>query len=185
MINTKGLLVQHWGRRLLPLLTILLLSSCAAVGKYSPDPALADGVVDGIDIKTQLRLTNAQPSTQEHNLGFRGIIINYHTFTQSLVDAVKMEYQRNKVSVNDSAEKELKIKVTQVTMGHGGFNFRAYIYAEVEFGDNTVEKFQATDASYGSPLMVNHFPTKPLDSAFKYLVGKIIYSTKIKDYLNN
>jgi len=184
LISTKCVISYKSILRLLPLIVVVFLVSCAAVGKYTPEPSLAEGAVEKVTITNPIKITNSQPSTEEHPLGFRGIIVNYNTFTQSLVDALKMEYKRNKGTVSDSAEKELKVKITNVDMERGTLNFRAYVHAEVTYGDGKTEKFEATDASYGSPLMVNHFPTKPLESTFRQLVIQIIQNQNIQNYIN-
>ena len=168
---------------LLLILTVFL-ASCAAVGNYNPDPKIAIGLVEGINVTNAIKINNLQPSSKEHLLNFRGIIVNYKTFTQALVTALEMEYKRNNVIVNDSTERELKVAVTKIEMSQGGMGFRAYIFAEVKFGNKSIEKFDVTRASYGSPLMINHFPTKPLDAAFKELVTEIINNKNIQDYIN-
>lgn len=162
----------------------VLLSSCAAVGKYNPDPKIATGLVKGINVTNAVKITNSQPSSEDHLLEFRGIVVNYNAFTQSLVEALKMEYERNNVIVSDSTERELQVAVTKIEMYMGTANFRTNIFAEVKYGNGSKEKFDVTRASYGSPLMVNHFPTKPLNTAFKDLVADIINNKNIQNYIN-
>lgn len=161
----------------------VFLSSCAAVGKYNPDPKIATGSVKGINVTNSVKISNFQPSSEEHPLNFRGIIVNYNAFTQSLVEALRVEYERNNVIVTDSTDRELQVMVTKIGMDQA-FNFRAYIFAEVKYGDGSVEFFDITRASYASPFMVNNFPTKPLNAAFKDLVVEIINNKNIQDYIN-
>lgn len=160
----------------------VFLSSCAAVGKYNPDPKIATGSVKEINVTNSVKISNFQPSSEEHTLNFRGIIVDYNAFTQSVVEALRMEYERNNVIVSDSSEKELQVMVTQIGMDLA-FNFRACIFAEVQYGNGSVEFFDITRASYGSPFMVNNFPTKPLNAAFKDLVVEIINNKNIQDYI--
>lgn len=160
------------------------LSSCAPVGKYNPDPIIATGLAKGINVTNAVKIINSQSSTKEHSLDFRGIIVNYNEFTQSLVEALKIEYERNNVIISDSTERELQVAVTKIEMYRGSMTFRANIFAEVKYGNRAIEKLDVTRASYGSPLMVNHFPTKPLNAAFKELVKKIIINKNIQDYIN-
>lgn len=180
--------------------SFILLSSCAAVGKYDPDPKLVlekaqeepeeDQFVkpkpkEAIHISNAVKLSNAQSNNQDRNLDFRGIIVNYQSFTQAVVDGLTLEYKANKVSVSDSAEKQLQIKVVDINMTVGGVNFRADVVTEVSYGNGKTERFEASRASYASPLMMNHFPTKPLDSAFQDIVEKIARNKNILAYLNN
>lgn len=189
---------------LLVLALIVFLSSCASpVGKYSPDPIMIttpeandsdddseefepvkSKTVIKVNISNPVKISNAQPSTREQPLDFRGIIVNYKEFTQSMVEALTLEYKKNNVTVNDSSEKELHVKVTEIDMYMAGFTYRANISVEIKYGNGSTESFEATRGSYGSPLMINHFPTKPLDAAFKDIVTKIIHNKKIQDYIN-
>ena len=159
------------------------LSSCAAVGRYNPDPKIAIGSVDIINVANTVKITNFQPSSKEHPLYFRGIAVDYNAFTQSLVEALKMEYERNNVMVSGSAERELQVMVTNIGMDQG-FNFRALISAEVKCGEEFVEFFDVSRASYASLFMINHFPTKPLNAAFKDLVVEIINNKNIQGFIN-
>lgn len=161
----------------------IFLSACAAVGRYNPDPKIAIGSVKGITVTNAVKISNSQPSSEEHPLDFRGIVVDYNAFTESLVEALTMEYERNSVIVSNSTEKELQVMVTKIGMDQT-FNFRAYIFAEVKYGNESVEFFDITRASYGSPFMVNNFPTKPLNAAFKDLVVEIINNKNIQDYIN-
>jgi hypothetical protein len=162
----------------------VFLSSCAAVGKYNPDPKIAIGSVKGINVTNAVKISNSQPSSEEHLLEFRGIVVDYKAFTQSLVEALKMEYERNNVIVSDSAERELQVAVTKIEMYMGSANFRATIFAEVKYGNGSIEKFDASRASYASGFMVTNFPTKPLNAAFKDLVAEIINNKNIQMYIN-
>ena len=166
------------------LILIVFLPSCSSVGKYRPDPKFATGVVESINISNAVKLTNSQPSTFVHSLNFEGIEVDYNSFTQSLVDALKIEYERNNVLVTDIAEKELSVSVTGVSISFGYANFRSHIIAEVKYGDDVIEKFETSRATVGSLLMVKTSPTKPLNVAFRDLVEKIIMNKKIQNYIN-
>lgn len=170
--------------QLLLIVFIIFLSSCAAVGKYNPDPKIATGSVEGINITNTIKISNSQPSTIERTIKFRGIIVNYNTFTQSLVEALKMEYERNKVKVNNSADKELQVIVIDVSMYRGAWNYSGVITAEVKYGNGSIERFSAKRSSYASGFNIGSFPTKPLDSAFKDLVANIIKNENILNYIN-
>lgn len=162
----------------------IFLSSCAAVGKFKPNPKIARGLITGISVTNGVKISNSQLSSEEHLLEFRGVVVNYNTFTQSLVEALKMEYERNNVKVNDSNERELQVAVTKIEMYPGNVNFRAKISAEVKYGNGSIEKFNISRATFGSLLMVAFFPTKPLNKAFKDLVAEIINNKNIQDYIN-
>lgn len=189
------------------LMVTLFLSSCATpVGMYSPDPKIVTAAEPSeqeesesaetdakstetaperkIYITNPVKIVNSQSSAEERPLDFRGIIVNYKEFTQSLVEAIKLEYEKNNVTVSDSAEKVLNIKVTDVDMRFGAFNYRGTINAQIKGSDNLFQLFEASRASYGSGFMVSNYPTKPLDSAFKDIVVKIVYDEKIQDYIN-
>ena len=143
-------------------------SSCvSAVGKYSPKPSLAHGVAGSISASKPISVVNAQPATSERKLPFRGIVVNKHEWTQSLVDALKAELKRNGVVINDAADKKLQVVVTNVDMSPTFATYRGYLSAEVTTGDGHLEHFEVTRASYASGLNVATAPTKPLDEAFK------------------
>ena len=72
-------------------LCMLFLTSCSGVGRYSPAPTMAAGVAKNIKFSKPVAVVNAQDSQEEHILGFQGIVVNYHEFTQSVVDALKAE----------------------------------------------------------------------------------------------
>lgn len=160
------------------------LNSCASVGRYAPSADIALGAANGVAINNPVKITNDQPSTYNQDLHFRGIVVNYNEFTQSLVDGLKGEVIRNKGSVSDNADKELRVSVTKVMMKVKDFNYRARILAEVRFGDDGIEQFSVSRASYGSPFMVSNFPVKPLDAAFRNLVEEIINNREIQNYIN-
>lgn len=174
---------KHYLNTITLLLTVFL-SACASIGNYNPDPQIANGVLTVVNVKNAIKISNTQPSTEEHELEFRGIIVNYNQFTQSLVEALKMELERNAVTISETAGKELKVAVTKIEMYTTSFNFRAEIFAEVKLGSGDIEKFNVTRASYGSPLMMSQFPTRPLDVAFKDLVSEVINNGKVQKYLN-
>jgi hypothetical protein len=166
------------------LILVITLSSCSSVGHYTPSAEIAAGVANDVVFTNQLKITNDQPSTDTHELHFRGVIVNYNEFTQSLVDSLKAEVTGSKGAISDTAGKELRVSVTRVTMVRGGFNYRARIFAEVRYGADGIEHFNVTRASYGSPFMVSNFPVKPLDAAFRNLVSEIIHNQIIQDYIN-
>ena len=167
------------------LVSAIVFSSCLAVGEYKADPELARGLVNEISVSYPVSVTNDQPDSQQHPLGFRGITVNYHDLTRSLVEALKLEYRRNNVVVNDSSERVLRVAITRVGMFLDNGNFRAVLDAEVRCGDGSVKSFDATRASYGSPDMMALFPTKPLNAAFRDLVAKIMNDEDIQKYLGD
>lgn len=163
---------------------LLFFSSCrSSVGLYNPDPLTAKGVTKDISFSNTVSIINDQSSTQRHLLDFRGIEVNYNEFTQSLVDALCLELKRHGVALNESAEKKLYLKVTEVEM-FLSMTYRADIKAIVRTGDGNEKIFRASRASYGSPFMVSTFPTKPLDAAFKDLVKDILTHPVITTYLS-
>lgn len=166
-------------------LCALFLSSCSGVGRYSPKPSIAKGVVQNASFSKAVAVVNAQDSTEEHALGFRGIIVDYHEFTQSVVDALKAELENNGATVRDGAEKRLSVTVTQVDMKPGPMVFRGAIEADVKTGDGHTERFRATRASYASGWNAGTNPTKPLNSSFEDLVKSILENDKIQAYIEN
>ncbi len=164
---------------------LLLLSSCSAVGRYSPKPSVAEGVAENISSSGDVAVVNAQDSREEHALEFRGIVVDYHEFTQSVVDALKGELERNGVVVRDEANKKLYVKVTKVTMMPGPAVFRGGINATVETEGGPTERFYATRASYASGWNVGKNPSKPLDVAFKDLIKSILANEAILGYIEN
>ncbi len=162
----------------------IFLSSCASIGMYNPNPRIARGVITEISVANGVKISNAQPSSEEHLLVIRGIKVNYNTFTQSLVEALKLEYQRNNVKVSDSNQKELQVSITKIELYPAVATFRAKIFAEVKYGNGSIEKFYNTRATYGSLFTVTFFSKKPLNAAFKDLVVDIINNENIQAYLN-
>lgn len=163
----------------------LLLSSCSAVGRYNPEPSIAEGVAENISSSGAVAVVNAQESREEHALEFRGMVVDYHEFTQSVVDALKAELERQGVVVRDEANKKLYVRVSNVTMMPGPAVFRGTIKATVEAAGGPTERFYATRASYASGWNVGTNPTKPLDAAFKDLVRSILANEVILGYLEN
>ncbi len=163
----------------------IFISGCgASVGKYVPDyNNLTDSIVS-IDIRHPVKIINAQPSAEEIELEFKGITVDYHSFTQALADALKARFKAGMSPEKDSAVKELNVRVTKVVMFLNGMNYRAQIYAEINYGNNSTEYFKSSRASYASPFMTGTFPKKPLDAAFKDLVYEILKNKNIRDYLN-
>ena len=164
---------------------LFLFSSCSSVGRYAPDPSSAKGVAGNLSFSNSVAVVNAQDSRELHSLDFRGIVVDYHEFTQSIVDALKAELGRNGVSVQDEASKTLRVAVRQVTMMPGPATYRGTIVAKVETGDGHAENFHATRASYASGWNVGTSPTKPLDAAFRDLINDILANKVFQDYLAN
>jgi hypothetical protein len=171
---------------LFPIIVIIFLTSCAAdVGKYAPSPVIAKGEPKDLNIETPFSIINSQLNSEDLPLEFRGIIVNYNEFTQSLVEALKSEYESNNVKVHDSAEKELRVSITKIYMARSAFYFSADIVAEVSHANGAIQVFETHRSSYGSQFMVDSFPTKPLDVAFKDLVSEIIENKNILKYLES
>ncbi len=164
---------------------MLFLSSCSGVGRYSPKPTIAAGVAKNIRFSKAVAVVNAQDSQEEHILGFQGIVVNYHEFTQSVVDGLKAELAAGGTPVRDDAEKLLYVTVTKVSMMPGAMTFRGTIDAMVKTGDGHTERFSATRASYASGWNVSTGPTKPLDAAFKDLVKSILEKAALQEYIEN
>lgn len=166
---------------------ILTLSACGTspIGRYNPSPSLAQGAVNKVAFSNSIAIINDQPATDDHHIRFRKTIVNYNTFTQSIVDALKMELKRNSVPVDDSSEKKLYIKVTNVNFQLRSPSYRGYIDVEVKIGKDHTEFIEATRASYASPFNLDTAPTKPLDAAFKDIVRDILNNKKIQEYIMN
>ena len=164
---------------------ILVLSACGmpSIGRYNPDPSTAKGVVKDIAFSHNITIINNQPSTDDHTLRFGETIVNYNAFTQSIVDALKMELTRNGITVNDSSQKKLYVKVTNVDYQLRTPNYRAYIDVEVKTGNDHIEFIEVTRGSYSSPLNMSTAPTRPMDAAFEDIVRDIMNNKKIQDYL--
>ena len=161
------------------------LQACGGLGYYNPDPKIVNGVMiptPGIK-PADITIINAQESKETHRLDFREIEVNYHDFTQSLVKAIETELVKNNVNVVDAANRSLRVSVEKIAMFHDAVNFRAIIKAKVQFDNGKYKMFTATRATYASPFMQSTFPTKPLDAAFKDLVGKIVNDKTVKNYI--
>ncbi|MFH2057522.1 MAG: hypothetical protein ABIJ59_01305 [Pseudomonadota bacterium] len=167
------------------LLLILVLSSCGmpSIGRYNPDPSIAKGVVKDIAFSNTITIINDQPDSKDHTLRFGETIVNYNAFTQSIVDALKMELTRNGITINDSSQKKLYVKVTNVDYQLRAPNYRAYIDTEVKTGNDHIEFIEVTRGSYSSPLNMSTAPTRPMDAAFEDIVRDIMNNKKIQDYL--
>ena len=172
---------------LLGTVVMLVFISCGTIpiGQYNPNPAMAKGVVKNVTFSRDIALINNQPSTEDHYILFRETIVNYNKFTQSIVDALTIELERNGLLVNESSEKKLYVKVTNVDFKLASSRYRGVIYAEVRTGNNQVEFFDTHRASYASPFNLDMFPTKPLDSAFKDIVREILENKQLNEYINN
>jgi len=168
-------------------LLILVLLSCGSIpiGRYNPNPSLAHGVVENVSFSSDITIINDQPSTEDHLIPFKKTVVNYNTFTQSIVDALTMELERNGIRIKDSSEKKIYIKVTNVDLQLRSPNFRAYIEAEVKSGKDHIEFFRVTRASYASPFNLDTAPTKPLNAAFKDIVREIFENKHIQAYIIN
>ena len=161
-----------------------LLGSCASkIGPYCPPSTLARGAAKGVVTPHAVAIVNAQDSTEEHTLEFRGIVVNYQEVTQSLVDALKAELSANGVTVADAAEKTLSISVTQITMPQPDTVFSAYLHVEVKTGDGQLKKLMTRRSSYASPFNMSTVPKKPLNAAFRDMVKKILTTKAIQEYL--
>ena len=169
----------------LTVLGMLFVSGCGH-GDYIPDPLKAKGLGENIIITKPVLISNGQPSDKDHLLDFKGISINYNTFTQSLVEALDMELNKNRAIANDSASKQLEVSVTNVRMDYsfGQLNYRSSIDAMVKMGQSQAKHYQASRASYASGFNMDLFPTKPLDAAFCDLVKKIIEDPEVHGYIN-
>jgi len=164
---------------------IFLLPSCSRVGKLEIDPSIAKGMAENLSFSGTLAIVNAQDSVEERDLNFRGITVDYHGFTQSIVDALKVEFESNGATLRDEAEKTLYVTATNVSMKPGPATFRGAINATVKTADGHTEKFYATRASYASGWNVGTNPTKPLNAAFKDLIKSIAENQAIREYLEN
>lgn len=185
-LKKKQVVVRFIHTLALTALAMLFISGCSAVGNYTPNPLKAKGLAKNINITKSVVITNAQQSDQDHLLNFRGISINYKTFTQSLVEALNMELNKDRVVSNDSTDKELHVSVTNVKQSFiaGGFSYGADIEAEVKMGQGRTKKYQASRASYASGGNVWFAPTKPLAASFRDLAKKIITDPEIQEYIN-
>lgn len=175
------------GCRLIVLLVgSLFISSCTSnVGNYCPKPKLAKGAAPGVTFTNPVCIINAQESTEEHDLKFMGIVVNYHEFTQALVDALTAELTKNGSSVIDGAEKALYVSVRKVEIPPIAMTYKAYIDVDIKMGDGALVRLSTDRSSYASPFNVSTAPTKPLDAAFRDMVKEILSNEQIQTYVNN
>lgn len=175
-------------RYLFILVLLFLFCSCATkIGYYNPDPKIADGAVSkSVKIKS-ISLINDQPDKTKHRLAFfKQIDVDYHAFTQSVIDALTTELSKQGITVSEQSDKKLYIKISLIDMReyHGGqMIYKAKIKAVLSTGDGQKKSLIATRSSFGSGFNVSLFPTKPLDAAYRDMVGKILTSPKIQTYL--
>ncbi len=189
-LGSSLMIIKNTDKAIIFLTSIFLISVLSAcgmpsIGRYNPDPSLAKGVVKDIPFSQNITIINDQPATDDHTLRFGKTIVNYHTFTQSVVDALTMELKRNGITVNDSSEKKLYVKVTNVDYQLRAPNFRAYIDTEVKIENDHIEFIEVTRGSYSSPFNMSTAPTRPMDAAFGDIVRDIMNNKKIQDYLMN
>lgn len=161
---------------------IVYLFGCTAVGFYNPNPKIAAGVKSIEKSSVSVCLINDQPNSDRHLLDFQKIEVDYNAFTQSLVDAMKAEFERCGAKVSTDSEKKLYIKVALVQMANLGAVYRAKIKAYVKTGDGDQKMFLSSRASYASPFNMATAPTRPLDAAFKDLVVKIMSDPTLQAY---
>lgn len=176
--------ILKWRLWLVFLPAVTLCASCA-IGPYSPEPNLAAGVTRNVAITKPVAILSDQTSEEPIHLPRRKIVVDRKSFTESLVAAIKMELASNNVAVTESADKKLLVSVTNIRMFRDGATLRAEIDAEVKTGSGELEKFVTSRASYGSDFNRDIAPTRPIDSAFRDLVQKILTSKNILQYLNN
>lgn len=166
-------------------MSVLFFVSCmASVGEYIPDPKMAQGVSGAWNAPTAVKLINVQSDSTQRVLKFKNIIVNYREFTQALIDAINMELIRNGVSTNGDNAKELRLAITEISMEEVSSNYRAKLTAKVETGGGDAHIYMTSRASYASPFNKNTFPTKPLDSAFRDMVQKILRSEMVTSYFS-
>jgi len=164
---------------------LFFLTSCS-VGNYTPDAAIAKGVGKNLEaFPGSVAIENAQESRLEQHLGFLNTVVNYHDFTQSVVDALKNELQAKGTTVAPDANKKLSVQVVEVSYFQEAVTYRAVIKANVQTGAGDIHRFESSRASYASGANMTFAAKKPLDAAFKDLVSNILKDTSIQAYLKN
>ncbi len=161
---------------------VLSLASCSG-GRYTPKASLAEGLVRKVSCPSAVAVVNGQSDSVEHQLEFGRYAVQYQEFTQAVVDALKGEFERNGVTVQEGAAKTLRVTVTNITMMPSGMTYRATIEATVETGDGKGARFQPSRGSYASGFNLTFSPMKPMDASFRDLVAAIPENDVIKEYL--
>jgi hypothetical protein len=146
----------------------LLLTAC--VTTYNPDPLLAEGLGEGIVVKQPFKVVNALKPTADRRLFPTQKVVNYYNFTESLVQALRAEYKLEEASNTASSDKQLKISISNIEGFISGVSMRYIVLTEVEYGNQSVEYFEADD--------------NLLDTVFKKIVTDIMNNKNINNYLN-
>ena len=103
-----------WGSCWFAFFGLFFLASCS-VGNYAPNAAIAKGVGRNLEtFPSPISIENAQESRLEQHLGFLNTVVNYHDFTQSVVDALRNELQAKGTTIVANADKKLSVKVVAV-----------------------------------------------------------------------
>ena len=164
----------------------IMLSSCsttAPLGKYTPNPSIAKGIKIDITASAPVAIINAQSTSTEQQLGFREMIVNKHEWTQALIEALAAGLEKNGVTVNENATKQLHVSVTKIDMVLHTATYQGFLDVEITGEGGLKEEFKVDKVSYASVGNVGFNPTKPIDSCFRTVVQKILTNENIQEYL--
>ncbi len=137
---------------------------------YNPDPLLAEGLGKDIVVQKPFQVVNAQKPSEDRQLFPTRTIVNYFNFTESLVQALRTEYNLSNDNISSSSGKDLKVSISNIEGFISGVSMHYIVLAEVEYGNQSVEYFEADD--------------KLLDTIFKKIVTDIVNNKNINNYLN-
>jgi len=172
----------------------VLLTACGTIGKYNPEPVIANRVVREFKSSKVISVGNIQKDKTDHDLKYEGLIINYNEFTERVVNGLKSELSRMGVRITENeANKELKIQVNAIAIRQSGYEghisrivISGLLQAKIELGNGEKVNLEIVRASgYGGPFSSKSSRTKNvINACYKGLIKEIFEHKKIITYLN-
>jgi hypothetical protein len=136
--------------RLLILFAALFALPCAGAEYYPTIYPLRDGLIPGFDVAGDVQIVNAEPSKESvvvYKYGFIKLQSSYHHITQTMVDQIKRELEKNGKKVPGGSAKKIEIKVTSLVSKYIFFHWKSSLSMQATLGDGTVVY---TDVTHGS-----------------------------------
>ena len=122
----------------------IILSGCMSMRTDTQAPEIASDEIPNLAIKQPVTLENASTNPGESVIGkWPGwtVYADYQKYTESAIGAVKNVFESKNITVNDNAQKVLKLDVYEALSEQGMVKFRFTAKMKVVTGSGVQKEF--------------------------------------------
>lgn len=167
-------------QRLIPIGVLsgaLIFGGCVSPSPYTPSPDRPFESILEFTSQQSLSITNAQESTEEHEVSAR-MLADYHAWTDVAIQIAERELGARGVQFDAGASRSLSLAVSEVRFSVGFVKIETQIDMEVVTGDGYSAKYTGINISY----MGAHIHRQS-DGAIMRVVVEMLNDPKIVSYL--